>query len=61
MVLKFDKLVLKDGVFEEEAKFFIELGKMPIEAGLVYLRYIHEKGLMEDFNKWRGKRIFEVL
>lgn len=43
--------------FEEEVKHFKDLFKFPIDAGILYIRFIHEKGLLDEFNKWRIEKL----
>lgn len=55
------KIEIKDRIFEEEAKDFKNFSDLLLAKGLLYLKFINEKGLMREFDNWRKKRIFEVI
>jgi len=52
---------VKNHLAESEANYFKELMSIPAGLGLLYIKFINEKGLMEEFNEWRKKKVFEVL
>jgi len=47
--------------YEEEVKAFKDLFKFPMDAGLLYLRFIHEKGLLDEFTRWRAKKLLKAI
>lgn len=59
--VKIDEMVIKDKLYEEEARDLKSFAILFFGKAFLYLRFINEKGLLPEFDKWRKKLIFEVV
>lgn len=52
---------VKNHAFEDEARDYKAMNDLAFARGLLYLKFIYDKGLLKDFEEWRRKQVLEVL
>lgn len=59
--MELQKIEVKNHKAEKEAEHLTELFTLPLSESLMYLSFINEKKLFDEFEEWRKKRLFEAV